>query len=119
MGWGARHAGTAVAGFARAHCRSDQGWKFDARGGGSVFREPVLGDQIDGAGSGDRERGAGPLRRASPAGVGVAREGAAVAGFGAAGHHPGGDPARAAAAARCIGVLGDDPCEPAPARAAA
>src|ERR1700730_14824929 len=30
MGWRARHAGTAVAGFARAHCGSRRGWEFDA-----------------------------------------------------------------------------------------
>jgi hypothetical protein len=66
MSWGARHAGTAVAGFARAHCRSDSGWNFDARRGRAVFGKPILGDQVDGAVSRDPERGAGPLWWTAP-----------------------------------------------------
>jgi len=44
MSWGARHAGTAVGGFTRAHCCSDQGWEFDARSSRAVFGEPIFGD---------------------------------------------------------------------------
>src|ERR1700726_378340 len=118
LSWGARHAGTDIAGSARADCPRCGERKFDARGGVAFRGRPIDGDQADGTAAGDGQCCPGTLWRLPPASVGAARRCAAVYRRGQAGHHAGGDPGRAGPPLRRVGVPDDHSRDPAPARPA-
>jgi hypothetical protein len=71
MSWGARHTGTAVADLRERIVAAIRDGS-SMRGAAARFSvKPIIGDQVDGAVSSDRERGAGALRWAPSAGVGA------------------------------------------------